>query len=278
MPTRAAGRCLPSSCARSAAIASSACGEPVVGDDAVEAEAVGVRRGADVEAEALLDPFALAERELGAAAAGVEDDERPSADVELGRRGAVGEPRLLLAGDHLDADTAALAHHLDQLGGVLGLAHPRGRDRGDLGDAGGARLLDHADDRVGGSPQRLRLQRARLLQPLAEPGHLGAVEDRAPGVPGVALADVELDGVRADVDHREADGIEPEHRLEPSCEADVRPVGELQLADGCDHERGILRLDGDRARRPMCGRDLRQLGHAAARTRSGHAACARRRL
>ena len=53
-------------------------------------------------------------------------------------------------------------------------------------------------------------------------------------------------------------------RLEPSCEADVRPLGELQLSHRGGDELGILGLDGDRPGRAGTGRHLRQLGHAVA--------------
>ena len=72
-------------------------------------------------------------------------------------------------------------------------------------------LLDHADDGIRGPPQRLRLERPGVLQPLAEPRDLGPVGHRLPAAVRTALADVELDGVGADVDHGEAHGLETQH-------------------------------------------------------------------
>ena len=56
------------------------------------------------DAEALLDAAAVAERELRAAAAGVEDDDRAVAEPSPAAVAEVRQPRLLLAGDHLDVD------------------------------------------------------------------------------------------------------------------------------------------------------------------------------
>ena len=210
----------------------------LVRDDAVEAEALGVPRGADVDAEALLHPPGAAEGELAAAAAGIEDDERPCAHVERGRGSEVREPRLLLAGDDLDADAAAVPHGLDELSRVPGEPHSGGRNSRDLGCALAPGLLDHADDCIRGPSQRLRLKRPGVLQPLAEPRDLGPVGHRLPAAVRTSFADMELDRVRADVDHGEAHGLEAQHCLQPSCEADVRPLGEPQLAYGGGDELG----------------------------------------
>ena len=65
----------------------------------VQPEALGVAHGADLDAEALIDLGAVAERELGAAASRVEDDEGAVARREVGADGEIGEPALLLTRD-----------------------------------------------------------------------------------------------------------------------------------------------------------------------------------
>src|SRR5262249_16423599 len=73
--------------------------EPLVGDDAVEAEPLREPRRADADAELLLDAPAVPERELRAAAARVEHDERAGHVAERGLDREVGDPRLLVARD-----------------------------------------------------------------------------------------------------------------------------------------------------------------------------------
>src|SRR4029453_11554519 len=64
----------------------------------IEAEALGVAHRADLDAEALLDMIAVSERELRAAAAGVEDDDRLVADADAPLARPVRGPALLLRG------------------------------------------------------------------------------------------------------------------------------------------------------------------------------------
>ena len=248
----------------------------LVGDGAVEAEALGEARRADVEAEALVDLLPVAERELRAAAAGVEDDERAAAEPQPGLDGEVGEPRLLLAADHLDLDAGALAHGVDEHGAVGrdAAARPCRRPRSPRPRCAG--LVGHRRDRVDGPLDRLVRERAGLVEAFAEPGDLGAVDDRRPLAVGLPLADVELDRVRADVDDREAPRSEPDERLEPAGHAHVPPRAEAELADRRDHASrdpptrprsfGALLARCESRRPPPCSR----------RRCSGRAACARR--
>ena len=108
---------------------------------------------------------------------------------------------------------------------------PGRADGGDLGDSGAARLR-RPSPTIASTVRRIgsALELPVSSQALAEPRHLGAVGDRPPAPSVRALADVELDRVRADVDHGEADGTEADQRLEPARHADVRAVGELELA------------------------------------------------
>ena len=176
-----------------------------------------------------------------------------------------GEPGLLLAGDHLDLDAGPLPHGVDQLRAVRGGAHAGGADGGDPLDAVLLRLLDHPGDRVGRPRGSARgSSAAAVVEALAQPGHLGPVDDGAPRAVGCALADVELHRVRADVDHRVAAHAEARERLQPTGEARVRQVGEAELADRGGHRVCVLRLDRDRARVADVGAEIGQLAHAAA--------------
>jgi hypothetical protein len=73
-----------------------------------------------VEAEALLDLLALPEGELAAAAAGVEDDQRPLGHAEPGPHREVGQPALLLARDHRHGEPGAGPDRRDDLLAVAG--------------------------------------------------------------------------------------------------------------------------------------------------------------
>src|SRR5206468_498040 len=90
-------------------------------------EALGEPHGADVDAEALVDLRLAAEGELRAAAARVEHDER-AAYVEPCDGRQIGEPRLLLARDHVDADATALAHGIAECRAVRRVAQAGGAD------------------------------------------------------------------------------------------------------------------------------------------------------
>ena len=133
--------------------------ERLVGDGAFEAEALGEARRADVQAEALVDLLPAPERELRAAAAGVEHDERAAAENQARLDSEIGEPRLLLTADHLDLDACTLAHGIDENGAVRSDPQPCGTDRGDRLDPVAPGLLRHRRDR-GRPSARLQLPRA----------------------------------------------------------------------------------------------------------------------
>jgi hypothetical protein len=206
-------------------------------------------------------PTRSAERELRAAAAGVEHDQRPAAQAEPRLHPEVGQAALLLAVDDLDLDTGPLAHGIDDGRAVGRDPHPRRADRGDRHGAVAARLLDHGDDRGDGARDALATQPARFGEALAESGDLRAVGDRPPSAVRAALADVELHRVRADVDHREAVRIEAGEGLELARHTHVRAPLEPELAPGRDHPRRVLGLDRDRPRRAVVRAQLRELHH-----------------
>ena len=99
------------------------------------------------EAEALVDLLPVPERELRASAAGVEHDERAAAEPQPGLDGEEREPCLLVTADHLDLDTGALAHGIDESGAVGSDAEPGRADRGDRLDPVAAGLVGHRRDR-----------------------------------------------------------------------------------------------------------------------------------
>ena len=91
-----------------------------------------------------------------------------------------------------------------------------------------------------------------------------------------ALADVELDRVRADVDHGEPPGSSADERLQPARDADVRPRSRPELAHG-----GGRRAQDPRTRRRSSADARSPLESLTARPcsrrrSSARAACARR--
>ena len=234
-------------------------GDRLLRHGAVEPESLGEARSADVDAELLLDPAGRAERELRAPAAGVEDDERPAGDAEARGRGDVGEPGLLLAGDHLDLDAAPLADGVHELGRVRRDSHSGRADGGDLLDTVLLGLGRHARDRLGRARDRLLAEAAGVVEALAEPRDLGAVGDGPPGAVRLELADVELHRVGPDVDHGETAHSRPTRALRPwAMQVFGRPA-RPSSPHGRDHGCRVLELDRDRARGPAVGGDLREL-------------------
>ena len=188
----------------------------------------------------------------------------PRRQAEPRRGREVGEAALLLAGDDLDPDAAGGLDGADERGGVRRRAQPRGADGRDRGRAGPARLLGQRRDRLPRAVHRLRLEGAGRVEAFAEAGHDRAVDDVAPRVVGASLADVELDRVRADVDHGVAHRPEAEQRLQPAHHAHVRARGEAEGATGARHQRRIRGLEHERARGAVVRAELADLGHAPA--------------
>ena len=216
-------------------------------------ESLGVPHGADVDAELPIDASSVAERELGATAAGVEDDERAVGQPEPRLHGQVGDPALFLAGDDLDRDAAPLLDQVEEGLAVGGRAQAHRADGGDAVDPQPGGLGRHPRDRRGGPLDGGRGDRAGFLDPLAQPGHLGAVGDRGPGSVGLALADVELDRVGPHVDHGLATHRRPASRadrpmslFQPARIAGVGKGVEPHGADGGDDLGRVRILDGDR--------------------------------
>ena len=88
-------------------------------------------------------------------------------------------------------------------------------------------LVDHAGDGVDRAMDGDVRQHAGIALALAEAGDLGPVDDGVGPAIGQSLAHVELDGVRAHVDHRVA--AEPQQCLEAPGHALVAPVAEPDL-------------------------------------------------
>ena len=203
IPTSASGAGARRAATRSAAIAASASSQRLVVDRPVEAEPLGEPDRPDRDAELLLDAAGVAERELRAAAAGVEDVDPTLDRAEAGPDGEIGEPAFLLAGDHLDADAGPLLDPERRRRAFAAGAAPPCRPR-----RSPARLLAAPPrpcrDRVARPVERRGLDLAARVEPLAQPRDLGPVDDGSPGAVRGALADVELHRVRSDIDHRVA--------------------------------------------------------------------------
>ena len=135
------------------------------------------------------------------------------------------------------------------------------------------RLLGQLGDRVDRPPDRLLAEPPGLVDPLAEPGHLGAVDHRPPLAVVEPLADVELDRVRADVDCRVA------ARHAAGCACFAKYLSALRVFVCCSPERSTPACAGTRAPRPRPGtpRSWRSGWRARARaTRPGRATSRRR--
>ncbi len=144
----------------------------------------------------------MPERELGAAAAGVKDDQRAIWQTQPGLRGKVGQPALLLARNDLDRNPRSSSNCFDDRRTVAGDPQAGRANGNDRPHAAALCLAAHVRDRVRGPLRCFGRDLTGLLEALAQTRHLGAIDDRAPRSGAVTLADMQLDRVRADVDHR----------------------------------------------------------------------------
>ena len=124
-------------------------------------------------------------------------------------------------------------------------------------------LHDHALDGVRGALPGLLGDGAAGLQAFAKSGDLGAVDEGPPRPVGPALAEVELHGVRADVDDGIAGRAVIEERGQASRIVHVGVAAEAHATDRSHDGRPILRLDGHGARAATVRRHVGDLGHAA---------------
>ena len=266
MPTKSSGVGRPSSRASSAAIASNAAAS-VSSETAPSRPKRSVKRdGADVEAEPLVDVLAVTERELRAAAAGVEDDERARADPEPGRsrrgRRAGPPPRRRSPRSRRRSAPARRRGSSALLGASRSPAVPtaaiasapsRPASATIAAIASTVRSIGSASSRPASSspsPRRVTSARSTIVR-------------HSPS--GRALADVELDRVRADVDDRVAPRAEAGERLQAASEAHVAPASRGRARArrrsrraGSSDSTAIVRAE------PCVGPHLGQLRHAAA--------------
>ncbi len=170
IPISAPGAARPASRSNPAAAATHTASTTSARHRAIEAEVLGQPHRAHVDTELLVDATAAAERELRAAAAGVEHHERLLTEVEPRGRGTHRQPCLLRAGDHLDVDPARLVHGRDQHRGVLGDPQARGADRHEVLHVQCARL---------GDERRHRLRRPRDRLGAELPGGVAALHRAA---------------------------------------------------------------------------------------------------
>ena len=152
---------------------------------------------------------------------------------------------------------------VDELGTVGRKPQPGGADRHDRLDVVARRLLGHAGNRLRRALDRVLAEPARALQVLPEPSDLRTIDDRPPPAIRGTLADMKLDRVRADIDHRITPRREPRERLQPARNAHVMRRDQAELAHRRDHATRILGLNRHRPRRPAPGPQLRQLRHTA---------------
>ncbi len=202
MPTTASGRARSSSRERSAAIASfasaSVSGETALG----EPERLRERTAPTGTLKRSSTRPSVPERELAAAAAGVEHDERAAVLVGTGTDALVGEPALLVAGDDLDRDACSAADRVDDRGTVPRGSQARGADRNDR-QYSGARASSTIAAIASASGLGVGRDVAALGEAFAEAGDLGTVgQRRQPSA--CPFGDAELDRVRPDVDHRDS--------------------------------------------------------------------------
>ncbi len=186
------------------------------------------------------------------------------AEPQPGLDGDVGQSAFLLAGYDLDLDARALADGVDERRAVGCDSQPCRSDRRDLVDSTLLCLFCHGHDRLDRPLDRPLPELSGLVEAFAKAGDLGAVGDRRPVTVRLTLADVELDGVRADVDGRIAPRPESDERLQAAREADVPTRAQAELANGLDHASGVLRFHGDRSPRSLLCSYLGALCHAAA--------------
>ena len=134
------------------------------------------------QAEPLVHARAMTERELRAAATGIEHDDGRIEAADARHRRQVGEPTLLFAGDHPDGDPGLRLDVLEDGRLVSRGAKAGGPDRDDRDGALAARFLDHARDGCRRPLQGLGRDVAVGVQTLTEPGDLGPIDDDAPSV------------------------------------------------------------------------------------------------
>ena len=126
-------------------------------------------------------------------------------------------------------------------------------------------LVDHARDGRRRALDRLVEMAPVSLEALAEPGDLGAVDDRRPVSVAAVLADVELDRVGAEVDDRAGARLEPEERFEAGGVVDVRARSETEAGDRRQRPaQGPLTRPRSSASGREVGEDLGHLRGAAA--------------
>jgi hypothetical protein len=139
-------------------------------------------------------------------AAEIHDGDRPSDQVEVPQRAPQGKLRFVLRRNHLDRQTATLAHLTTERAPVGGFAHstrgngPKLRHFVTVGDRlhfheGGDRALD-----------RLRAQSAARVQLLAEPRHLPFFVEHPVRAVALDLGDDATNRIRSDVDRGKAHG------------------------------------------------------------------------
>ncbi len=169
---------------------------------AVESESLGEPDCAELQAACAEHLVALADHELGAAAADVHEQMALLERRDRLQHAEPDETRLFGSGDHRDLDAGLVPGAAYEVVPVLGLAHGTGRHRVQLRvvavdeKAEPAERVDPAVDRVGREP-------LHVAGPRSEPDDLLLAVDDVESVVAGRAGDDEMERVGADIDGRE---------------------------------------------------------------------------
>ena len=161
-------------------------------------------RDADLHAVQRDRLVVLAEDELDAAAADVDDQGRLAAQIDGVADAEVDQPRFLASGNDLHAQADFVPHALNEVAAVGGLAHGAGGDGLEAHDTLSLSERAEGGQRAHAVVHRLGREAAVGQRAVAEPHHvLGAVQHAETAV-RLHLSNHHVDGVAADVDCSDA--------------------------------------------------------------------------
>ena len=183
-------------------------------------EPFGQPDDADLEAARGLDRRRVAERDLHAAAADVDDDRARAADVHAVDRGLVDQPRFLGAGDDAWTNAGLALDAREELSAVARFARRARRGGEDLVHAMRLGQALELRERLQRRVHRLRRQRLAVESAGAETNHdLLAIDDFERQI-RTDPDDDHVNGVGADVDGRDPHEVSPTYsrssRVTPS--------------------------------------------------------------
>ena len=171
-------------------------------DRATGEEAVGRPHRAELEAAGGDDLAALAEQELGRAAADVDEQQPPVEDGDRLEHPELDQASLLDPRDDLDVDPGLVPGAAEELLGVGGLAHRargHGAHRGAVAVDDAAHPLQRGDAPVDG----VGVELLHVAAAVAEADHLPLAGERLEPVTADRAGDDEMEAVGADVERRQ---------------------------------------------------------------------------